>query len=110
MLMRYRPYTSSTMFVDRLTDRLETLVDASRWRYPFWGNFGLVRTPLHSVVSVSEDDNTWSLEADLPGMEPKELEVSIDGSAIHIRGERRSEKRESERDFILRSATYRAID
>lgn len=49
-------------------------------------------------VDVTETDGEVSVEAEIPGIEPKHIEVSIDGDVLTIRGEKSesSEKREGE--------------
>lgn len=43
---------------------------------------------------VTEDDSTVVIHAELPGVEAKDIEVSVSDSTLTIRGEKRSEKTE----------------
>lgn len=48
--------------------------------------------------NVSETDNEVCVTADLPGVEQKDIDVSVTDNRITIKGERKSEKDEKEED------------
>ena len=50
---------------------------------------------LPSVESYAKDGKL-ELRVDLPGVDPKEVEISLDGSELVIRGERKSEREEKD--------------
>jgi len=50
-------------------------------------------------VDVSETDKALMIKADLPGVAPEDLEVSISNGALIIRGEKREEKKEEKEDY-----------
>lgn len=50
-------------------------------------------------VDVSETDNEVRVEAELPGVEEKDIEVSLHDGSLTIRGERKSEKEEKEKNY-----------
>jgi HSP20 family protein len=50
-------------------------------------------------VDVTEDQNNVFVYADLPGIDEKDLEVSVEEDRIIIRGEKREETEESDRDY-----------
>ncbi|MFK7815201.1 MAG: Hsp20/alpha crystallin family protein [Gammaproteobacteria bacterium] len=43
------------------------------------------------AVDIVENDNNFLIEADVPGVDPKDIEVSMENGALTIRGERESE-------------------
>jgi HSP20 family protein len=45
-------------------------------------------------LDVSETDKTLEIVADLPGMEKKDIKVSVDGDLLTIKGEKKEEKEE----------------
>lgn len=53
---------------------------------PFLSGAGSRRFPL---VNLSEDENNFYLEALIPGIEPKELDMTVLGNTLTISGERR---------------------
>lgn len=47
------------------------------------------------AVDIKEDDERFVLEADIPGVDPKNIEVTMDNGVLTIKGER---KHESEKE------------
>ena len=45
-------------------------------------------------VDVHEDEDRYTLHADLPGVDAKDIQVTADEGVLTIRGDRRSEKRD----------------
>lgn len=45
-------------------------------------------------VDIREEDQRFVILADIPGVDPKEIEVSMDKGVLSIRGERKSETTE----------------
>jgi HSP20 family protein len=45
-------------------------------------------------VDIKEEDDRFVILADIPGVDPKDIEVSMDKGVLSIRGERRTESRE----------------
>jgi len=42
-------------------------------------------------VDISEDERTFTLLADIPGVEPKDIDISMEKGVLTIKGERQSE-------------------
>ena len=43
-------------------------------------------------VDITENDNAFTLLADIPGVDPKDIEISMEKGILTIKGERGSEK------------------
>lgn len=65
-------------------------------RYEPWN---LVQAPWAPSVDVREDADAFKLQADLPGVAAKDIQVTADQGLLTIRGERRFEKQQSEPHF-----------
>jgi len=50
-------------------------------------------------VDIKEDDKSFTLLADIPGVEPKDIEVTMDNNVLTIKGERQSEKKSEEENY-----------
>lgn len=75
---------------------------------PFWGNeasFG-VTVP---AVDVTEDDKAYKITAELPGLDQKDLEVSVTGDVLVIKGEKRQEREEKDKNRYLSERSYGAF-
>jgi HSP20 family protein len=44
-------------------------------------------------VDIREEDKRFVIEADIPGVDPKDIEVNMDKGVLSIRGERKSESK-----------------
>ncbi len=64
--------------------------------------FGASTTGENSVadwvpaVDVIEEDGRFVLRADVPGVDPKDIEVSMDGGVLTVSGERKSDSESTE--------------
>lgn len=57
-------------------------------------------------VDVTETDEEVIVRAELPGMDPKDIDLSIAGGVLSIKGERREEKEEKEKDSYHKEVRY----
>jgi HSP20 family protein len=51
------------------------------------------------AVDIYEDDKKVMLKLEVPGMEQKDLDVSIENNTLTVKGERKFEKEEKEENF-----------
>lgn len=51
------------------------------------------------LVDIREDPEKFVIRADIPGVKPDQIEVTMEGGALTIRGERREEKREDKEGY-----------
>ena len=57
-------------------------------------------------VDVTEDDKTYRVKADVPGVKKEDIHVSIDGNQVSISGEVKSEKEEKKGETVVGSERY----
>jgi len=67
----------------------------------FWGRWPQLRpeeewTP---ALDVSETENEVRVLVELPGIDPKDIEVTVQGDVLTIKGERKQEKEEKKENF-----------
>ncbi len=60
------------------------------------GKFGRIFTP---AVDISENDNEITVTAEIPGIEKNDLEVSVSGDTLTIKGEKKAEHEEKSENF-----------
>ena len=58
------------------------------------------------AVDISEDDGAYKVTAELPGMTEKDIEVVVSGDTLSIKGEKRLEKEQKEKNFHLSERSY----
>lgn len=55
-------------------------------------------------------DGNLIIRADVPGMEPKDIEVSILSNVLTVKGERRSESEVKKEDYLRREVSYGSFE
>ena len=61
-------------------------------------------------MDVSETDKAVEIKAELPGLEPDDVEVSIADGAVAIRGQKKAEREAKEKDYVLRERSFGVIE
>jgi len=107
------PWNAFRTEMDRLFDRftsgfgfpsMRRMLDVEpSWRYEPPSN---IAAP---AVDVTEDDKAYRLAAELPGMTEKDVDVSITGDMLVLKGEKRQEREEKEKNRYLTERTYGAF-
>ncbi len=81
----------------------------------FDGDMGLFRpgaaTDAASLMSmptfdVSETDKAVEVRAELPGMDEKDIEVTLDENILTVRGEKKQERSENKKNYYLSECRY----
>ena len=57
-------------------------------------------------LDVSETKNDVVVKAELPGMDPKEIDISLADGILSIKGEKKQEKEEKEENYHLIERSY----
>ena len=78
------------------------------------GGLGLERPTVYPPVNISEDGEHLYVEAEVPGLAPSDLEISLEGDTLTIKGERRPGETGEKVSYHRREVEYgrfgRAID
>jgi HSP20 family protein len=72
---------------------------------PFWSHNGSLEfaTP---AVDASVDDKTYKITAELPGLDEKNIEVTLSGDELILKGEKRQDKEERDQSFYVSERAY----
>jgi HSP20 family protein len=103
--VRRDPFNALRAEMDRLFDRFTEgfgLPSLSRAVEPAWPAAGFVMP----AVDITEDDKAYKIEAELPGVSEKDVDVSISGDTLVLKGERREEREEKEKNRYLSERSY----
>ena len=57
-------------------------------------------------VDVSETDDKIVVKAEIPGMDSKDIDISLSGDILTIKGEKKSEREEKEENYHLVERSY----
>jgi HSP20 family protein len=77
-------------------------------RFPFEG-FAEEEEVMPAVESFVKNGNLV-IRADVPGLEPKDIEISVLHDVLTIKGERKAEKEVKEKDYLRREVSYGAFE
>jgi HSP20 family protein len=58
------------------------------------------------AVDITEDEKSFKLSAELPGMAEKDIEVSLAGNTLVIKGRKEEEKQQKEKGYYLSERSY----
>jgi HSP20 family protein len=97
-VVRYEPWALVSRLqkdIDRLFGApLTTAADSGAWLPP---------------VDIHEEANQFLLHVDLPGVDPKAVEITSDQGVLTIRGQREDAKRENPRGLSPHRAHHRRV-
>ncbi|TVS15863.1 MAG: Hsp20/alpha crystallin family protein [Gammaproteobacteria bacterium] len=90
--------------------------DMNRLFDDFWGRFepreagGPATLGVElAVADVVETDESIEVTVELPGLDEKDLDVSIAADALTIRGEKKVERQEEKKGFYLSERSYGSV-
>jgi len=92
------PWRSNETFMDQVRGEMDDL---------FTRFFGVpAEAPVNGPaalwaprVDISETDKAFLVKADLPGVEPKDVEVSVRDGVLTLKGEKREQREEKQKNF-----------
>jgi HSP20 family protein len=58
------------------------------------------------AIDLSEDEKAYKISAELPGIDAKDIDVSVTGDMLVLKGEKRQEKEEKEKNYHFSERTY----
>jgi HSP20 family protein len=70
-----------------------------------WPAFG-TRSELTPSMDVTETDKELELTAELPGLQEKDIQVNVSDNVLTIKGEKKAEKEEKDKDYRLFERSY----
>ncbi len=104
------PFDSLRREIDQIFDRF----NEPGWRLPFSRSaFGLglpwpreMGGAIAPAVDLVEKDKEYEITAELPGLDEKNIEVKVSNGMLTIKGEKKEEKEEREKDYYLSERRY----
>lgn len=61
---------------------------------------------LTPVIDIIENDKNFKLEAELPGMDQDDIEVSVNDNFLTIKGEKNAYKEDKDENYVRRERSY----
>jgi HSP20 family protein len=94
-LAPWRPFKDLSSFRDRLWDSFfweRPLARICEWVVP--------------SLDLSETKDNFVVKAEVPGMDAKDISISLTGDVLTIKGEKKQEKEEKEEDYHVVERSY----
>jgi HSP20 family protein len=101
-LIPWRPFEELTSFrkeMDRLWDRFFAERPALDMLERGW----------EPLLDITETKGDLVIKAELPGMDPKDIDISLTGDTLSIKGEKKQEKEEKEENYYRIERSYGAF-
>jgi len=70
------------------------------------GDLGVV----HSRMDIGETDEAYEVTVELPGMDEKNVDVSVTDDVLTIRGEKKTEESGRKKDYHFRECTFGSVE
>lgn len=99
-LKRYEPVN----MLSRLQNEINDFFRAGDDRFPslFQDGSSLLVSEWTPRIDIKEDQNHYTVTADIPGVDPKDIQVTMANGMLTIKGERKEEKEENKKNFRRR--------
>ncbi|HEX8634460.1 MAG TPA: Hsp20/alpha crystallin family protein [Pyrinomonadaceae bacterium] len=101
-ITRYDPFRDLRMLQDEVNRLFSSNLLSSR----SFGDEGIARGAWAPTVDIYENKDQIVLEAELPGMNREDFELSIENNVLTLRGERRFEKRDESDNYHRVERSY----
>src|SRR5690606_10178308 len=86
--------------IDRVFDELWS----GRWPSSAFESMG--RAEILPQLDMTEDDQAFHVTVDLPGMDEKDVDITLSDHTLTIKGEKKEEKETTEKDVHRRERSY----
>lgn len=97
-LVKFKPSNELATINSRMKKFFEDF-DAPFWGDWNWKNFDVNTSVFTPRVDVTEDNENLYVEADIPGVDKKDVKVSVVGDVLTISGEKKKESRDENKNY-----------
>ncbi len=113
-LERWRPWRELDRFRSEFDDLLERFGAQHDWfgRFPFDRAFFGERepAPMRPSIETCVEDGKFIVRTDLPGIDPKDIDIKVVGDVLTIKGSREEKRETKKADFLRREVRYGAFE
>ncbi len=95
----------------RLRGEVDRMFDEFPPRFPAT-NLGiryLASLPM-PALEMKETDEEYHLSVELPGVDQEDVDISVEGDMLILKGEKKEEREEKERDYTISERSYGAFE
>ncbi len=96
-LVKFNPFKELETLSERMRSLFDDLPTAFNW--DFTSNF-------YPRVDISEDENKVYITAEIPGVDKKDVKVTLQDNVLTIEGEKKSEVKDEKKNYYRIERTY----
>jgi HSP20 family protein len=74
-----------------------------------WFRHGAALVGMAPAMDIAEKDKAYQVTAELPGLDEKDIDVTVSDNVLTIKGEKKEEKEEKEKNYYLSERRYGAF-
>lgn len=106
------PFDTLRREIDRLFEDFDGGMFRRSQRSLFdFAPFGRARNAVHGpAVDIAEKAGAFEITAELPGIDEKNVEVTVANGGLTIRGEKKEEKEEEKKDYFMSERRYGSFE
>jgi HSP20 family protein len=102
----WQPFESLRNEIDRLFDNFGFATRPTRSVFDFDLSQPAAGWAIAPAVDVAETNGDFEITAELPGLDAKDLDVTIANGALTIKGEKKESREEQKKDYYLSERRY----
>jgi len=110
---RWRPFRRRLWDPFRELEEIERFFEEWPFPRPFWSRRGLVRREWSPALDMFDKGDKIVVKAELPGVNKDDIDISVVGGVLTIKGERKGEEEVRDEDYYCceryRGTFYRAV-
>ncbi len=99
-LVEWNPFKE----IEKLRGEFDHILE--RFHHPAWLGEELEGGAIRPRIESYLDDGKITVRADMPGIDPKDIEVKVTANVLNVRGKREEKKEIKKRDFLRREVHY----
>lgn len=100
--------------LDAMRSDMERVFDRFEHGWPSFGGLGfgtrLAPSAVAAHMDVRDDGDMIIVETDLPGVEDKDVTVTLANGVLTIKGEKKSEREEKDKSYYLAERSYGSFE
>lgn len=106
-----RPLVTNLLDLHQALDRMfePSFLDRENWL-----STASIDSNWMPTIDIKDDNNQYLIRADVPGVDPKNIEVSIDKNILTIKGHKEQETKEERKNYVCversQGSFYRTIN
>lgn len=64
----------------------------------------------YPAINIAREGDNLTVHAELPGINPRDVEINVTGNLLTIKGQRKFEKKEEEKDYYVREISMGSFE